>query len=154
MDHLLAQGRIDEVLPVIEQIKAAGMAAGIAGHNPDVFRWAEKAGLEVDYYMCCYYNAAHRDKRAEHVTGMHEWYREEDREIMTALIQELSKPVVHYKVLAAGRNDPAEALDRVAQTMREGDATCVGIYNEEKPDMLAEDVRLLDESLARVRQTA
>jgi len=151
MDFLLAQGRIDEVVPVIDKIHQAGMAAGIAGHNPDVFRWAERVGLQVDYYMCSYYNSSHRDERAELVSGMKEWFLAEDRKTMTELIQNLSRPVIHYKVLAAGRNDPAEAFDYVAHSMREGDAVCVGVYTEDKPDMLAEDVRLLEESLARVR---
>ena len=149
VDFLLAQGRIDEVPPVIEKIHEAGAAAGIAGHNPDVFRWAESVGLDADCYMCSYYNASHRDERAQHRTGIPEWFLEEDREIMTHLIQDLSRPVIHYKVLAAGRNNPAEAFDVVARSMRAGDAVCVGVYPEEKPDMLAEDVRLLEESLRR-----
>lgn len=149
MDYLLAQGRLDEVAPIIEGIRAAGMSAGIAGHNPDVFRWAENGGLDVDYYMCSYYNSAHRDERAEHVSGMAEWFLEEDREIMTELIRDLSRPVIHYKVLAAGRNDPAEAFACVARSMRDVDAVCVGVYTEGKPDMLAEDVRLFEECLQR-----
>jgi hypothetical protein len=149
MDFLLAQGRLEEVPPVIEQIHGADRPAGIAGHNPEVFRWAERTGLEVDFYMCSYYNSAHRDHQAELDSGRKEWFLEEDRRIMTGLIQKLSKPAIHYKVMAAGRNDPAEALDRVAASMRAGDAVCVGVYTEEKPDMLAEDVRLLREALQR-----
>ncbi len=148
MDYRLAQGRMDEVRAEVDMIHQLGLAAGIAGHNPDVFRWAEEAGLDVDYYMCSYYNAAHRDGRAEHVPGMTEWFIEEDRRIMTALIQQLSRPAIHYKVLAAGRNEPAQAFDCVARCMRENDAVCVGIYDEDHPDMLAEDVRLLEAGLS------
>jgi len=148
VDFLLAQGRIEEAVPVVERIHKAGVAAGLAGHNPEVFRWAEKVKLPVDYYMCSYYNAAHRDKRAEHVSGMSEWFLPEDRKIMTELIQDLSKPVIHYKVMAAGRNDPRDALRFVVRALRPGDAVCVGVYTEKKPDMLAEDVRLFEEALA------
>lgn len=133
MDHLLAQNRLAEIPPVVELIHQRGMLAGIAGHNPQVFEWAEDTGLDVDYYMCSYYNSAHRDQRAEHVSGMKEWFLEEDRRIMTALIPRLSKPAIHYKVLAAGRNDPAEAFAVVARSMRPGDAVCVGIYLETSP---------------------
>ena len=146
MDHLLAQGRIEGVPPSIERIREAGMLAGIAGHNPEVFEWAEEH-LDVDYYMCSYYNSAHRDERAEHVSGMKEWFLEEDRKIMTDLIQGLSKPVIHYKIMAAGRNDPAEAFAYTARSMRAYDAVCVGVYTEEVPGMLAEDVALLESSL-------
>jgi hypothetical protein len=127
-------------------IREKGMLAGIAGHNPKVFEWAEE-NLDVDYYLCSYYNAAHRDKRAEHVSGMAEWFLEEDRRIMTELIRTLSKPVIHYKVLAAGRNNPKEAFDYAARSMRATDTVCVGVYTKDKPDMLKEDVELFSASL-------
>ncbi len=43
----------------IDCIRRKGMLAGIAGHTPEVFEWAE-AHLDVDYYMCCYYNPTPR----------------------------------------------------------------------------------------------
>ena len=146
MDHLLAQGRLGEIPPVIDLIRGKGMLAGIAGHNAKVFEWAER-NLDVDYYMCSYYNPIHRDERAEHVSDMEEWYLEEDRRTMTALIKTLSKPVIHYKVMAAGRNDAAEALAYVAQRLRGGDAVCVGVFPDGKPDMLREDAELLSRCL-------
>jgi hypothetical protein len=146
MDFLLAQNRLAEIPPVIEMIRKKGMLAGIAGHNPKVLEWAEQ-NLDADYYLCSYYNSAHRDKKAEHISGMSEWFLEEDRRIMTELIQTLSKPVIHYKVLAAGRNAPREAFDYAARNMRATDAVCVGVYTKEKPDMLKEDVQLFHASL-------
>jgi hypothetical protein len=32
--------------------------------------------------------------------------------------------------------------------MRPGDAVCVGVFTRDKPDMLAQDVRLLEAALA------
>lgn len=151
MDFLYAQGQTAEIPPLIDRIRERGMQAGIAAHNPEVIRWAEEH-LDVDYYMCSYYNSMRRDERPEHVHGAKEWFWDEDRTTMTALIQGLSKPAIHYKVLAAGRNDPADAFEVVANAMRPEDACCVGIYPEAKPGMLAEDVRLLTEGLARVGQ--
>ena len=148
VDYLLAQGKLDELPPVIEVIRNHGMLAGIAGHNPKVFEWAEKE-LDVDYYMCSYYNSAHRDKKAEHVPGMEEWFLEEDRKVMTDLIQKLSKPVIHYKVMAAGRNNPKEAFDFCAKKMRNGDATCIGVYTKENPNMLKEDIQFFDAAIKK-----
>lgn len=147
MDFLLAQGRIGEIPDVVAEIHDRGMLAGIAGHNPKVFEWAEE-NLDADYYMCSYYNSAHRDKRAEHVSGMKEWFLEEDRQVMTDLIQRLSKPVIHYKVLAAGRNNPQAALAFAASKMRSTDAVCVGVFTKDNPDMLAQDVAWLEAGLA------
>jgi hypothetical protein len=151
MDYLLAQNRLSEIPAVVETIRKRGMLAGIAGHNPQVFEWAEQH-LDVDYYMCSYYNAAHRDQQAEHVSGMKEWFLPEDREAMTRLIGQLSKPVIHYKVLAAGRNDPAEAFAYVATHLRPHDAVCVGVCTAGQPDMLREDVNLLEAALAARRK--
>jgi hypothetical protein len=146
MDYLLAQGKLQEVPPVIDQIRAKGMLAGVAGHNPKVFEWADR-NLDVDLYMCCYYNSARRDEKAEHVSGAKEWFRDEDRETMVRLIRTLSKPAIHYKIMAAGRNDPAEAFRFAAAHLRENDAVCVGVYTKDRPDMIAEDIRLLEEGL-------
>lgn len=146
MDYLVAQNRTEEIPGVIELIRSRGMLAGLAGHNPRVFEWAE-ANVDVDYYLCCYYNSAHRDERAEHVSGMSEWFCDEDRQTMVKVIAGLSKPVIHYKIMAAGRNDPAEAFAFAAANMRANDAACVGIYPRDTPDMLQQDVDLLCEGL-------
>ena len=146
MDFLFAQKRLDEIPPAIDMIRRSGMPAGIAGHNPEVFRWAEE-NLDVDYYLCSYYNAAHRDEKAEHISGMKEWFLEKDRRIMTDLIQNLSRPVIHYKIMAAGRNNPEEAFAHTAKKMRPGDAVCVGVFSKHIPDMLQQDVELLENNL-------
>ena len=146
MDFFLAQDRLDEIPTAIAQIRDAGLPAGIAGYNPKVFAWAEEH-LDVDFYMCAYYNPSHRDEHAELVHGVKECYVPEDREAMVQMIQHLSKPVIHYKVLAAGRNDPQDAFAFVAQHMRPQDAVCVGVYTKDDPNMLEEDLRLLEDSL-------
>jgi hypothetical protein len=149
MDHAFYQGKLDDVQPALDLIRKKGMLAGIAGHNTQVFEWAEK-NLDLDYYMCCYYNPERRDKHAAHDPNAAETYLEEDRQAMTALIPQLSKPVIHYKIMAAGRNDPAEAFAFAASKIRANDAVCVGIYQQDKPDILKEDVRLLEENLLAV----
>ena len=150
MDFLLAQGRPDEVPEAIAQIRDAGLAAGIAGHMPRVFEWAEEH-LDVDFYMCAYYNPSRRDERAEHVSGAEECFADQDREAMVRTIERLSKPVIHYKVLAAGRNDPQEAFAFVAKHLRPQDAVCVGVYTRDHPTMLEEDLRLLEQSMQHGR---
>lgn len=147
MDHLLAQDLLDEIPSTIEMIREAGMAAGLAGHNPRVFEWAE-SNVDVDFYMCSYYNPTTRDDRPEHVPGAKEWFAPEDREAMVGVIRGLSKPAVHYKVMAAGRNEPREAFAFVARHLRAQDAVCVGVYLGDNPHMLAENARLLEENVA------
>jgi hypothetical protein len=150
MDCLHAQGQLDEIPPVIQMIRDKGMLAGIAAHNPKVHEWAD-SHLDVDYTMCSYYIPTVRDKQAEHVPGMEELFLEEDRQRMTDLIPRLSRPVIHYKVMAAGRNNPREAFEVVARTMRQGDVVCVGVFSKDDHDMLQQDVELFLEETAVCR---
>jgi hypothetical protein len=147
MDYWVAQGMVDQVRESIEAIRSGGLAAGVAGHTPRIFDWAEEQ-LDVDFYMCCYYNPTSRDQNAEHVAGAIERFAEADRAAMVETIQHLSKPAIHYKVLAAGRNDPAAAMDFVAAHLRPQDAVCVGVYTRDNPNMLEDDLRLLERSLS------
>ena len=149
-DHLLAQGKLGDLQADLDRIREAGLVAGIAGHNPRVFEFAEEK-LDLDYYMVCYYNPTRRDENPEHPHGAQERYAEEDRRQAIRLIAGLSRPVIHYKVLAAGRNDPVAAFATAAQAMRANDAVCVGVYPADLPDMLERDVRLFERSLAAVQ---
>ncbi len=153
MDHYRIHGRLDEIPMVINMIHDAGLPAGVAGHTPEVFEWAEEH-LECDFYMCSYYNPVPRDKSAEHLDPTEERYDDADRERMVATIQHLSKPAIHYKIMASGRNDPRAAFTYAAGHMRPGDAVCVGVYTKPRPNELEEDVLLFEQSLERVRQAA
>jgi hypothetical protein len=155
MDNYLANNRLHEIPDYIARIRDAGLPAGVAGHNPKVHEWV-RDNLDVDFHMCAYYNSASRDKRAEHVSGMVEWFRSGDRDTMAGVIKTLDKPVIHYKVLAAGRNNPKEAFAFMAKHFREQDAVCVGINTKDNPRMLEEDLELFQACLpgthAEIRQ--
>ena len=47
------------------------------------------------------------------------------------------------------RRDPAGAIDFVAQHLRPQDAVCIGVFPKDKPDMLREDLDLLQTGLAK-----
>ena len=119
-------------------------AARIAAHNPEVIEWADQ-NLDVDFYMCSYYNSAHRDQAAELRSGMAEWFNDADRDAMVSLIWRLSKPAIHYKIFAAGRKNPKDAFEFTACHLRPGDGVCIGVYQEHRPGIVAEDGRLFEE---------
>jgi hypothetical protein len=147
IEYLLAQGKEQDIYETINIIKAAGLPAGVAGHIPHIFDWAEEH-LDLDFYLCSYYNPSPRDKQAGY-SDAQEHYLEEDRQRMLARIETFSHPVIHYKVMAAGRNDPKEALFLAARNMRPGDAVCVGFFVQDNPNMIAEDIAWLEQGLAR-----
>jgi hypothetical protein len=145
-DHALIHGRLDEIKSVIDMVHDAGLPAGIAGHRPAIFEWAEEH-LDCDFYMCSYYNPVPREKTAEHVSGSEENFDDADRDRMTDIIQRLSKPAIHYKVLASSRKTPQEAFAYVASKIRPGDAVCVGIFPKDNPNQLAEDIQIFEAAL-------
>ncbi len=146
MDNCLARGDMSDPLAGIAAIRKAHLPVGIAGHNPDVFCWAEQEKIDADYYMCSYYNAAPRHKNAEKSRDQEEVFVNEDRQAMAARIADLPRPVIHYKVMAAGRNDPADALRFAACHMRSADGLCIGIFPKDNPEMLADDVHLFEQA--------
>jgi hypothetical protein len=147
MDFLYAQKRLEEAREAIHFIKAAGLPAGVAAHKPFVHQWANENLEEFDFHMCSYYNPTPRDQNAAHVHGMVEVFAPEDRDQMVAIIPDLDRPVIHYKIFAAGRTPPAEAFAFLGKHLRPQDAVCVGIFPKDNPDMLAEDLMLLEKNL-------
>ena len=147
MDNLVAQREFDEIKRSVDKIRSRGLAAGVAGHNVRVFEWAEK-NLEVDYYMCCHYNPSPRDDDPAYVPGRKENYLDEDRQAMVKVAATLRKPVIHFKILAAGRNEPEEAFAFCGKVMRPQDLVCVGIFLKDDPEMVRKNVELFEKHCA------
>ncbi len=146
MDYRVANGETKEVFEAVEMIKDHGMAVGTAGHRTETIRWAADH-LDLDFFMTSYYNPDDRTRQSHRNYEEEEYYGAEHREAMCALIQELPAPAIHYKVMAAGRNDPREAFEYVADAYRPGDAVCVGIFTKEGRNMIQEDINLLESAL-------
>ena len=146
MDHRVATGQTADIPDAIKAIKDAGMPAGVAGHHVRTIQWAVDH-LDLDFYMTCYYNPSDRSRQAARNYDDEEQYLEEDRDAMCALIQQLPAPAIHYKILAAARNDPREAFDRVAEAYRPGDAVCVGVFTQQNRNQIQDDVNLLEAAL-------
>lgn len=148
VDNYLAQGREGDLAREVALIRELGLPNGIAGHEVSSFRWAE-VRLDVDFYMVCYYNPSSRRQSPHHVHGADERFRPEDREERVALVGTLSRPAIHYKVLAAGRIPAEEGIAYAARHMRPGDAVCIGVYTAQDPKMIRRDIRLLEAYLQR-----
>ena len=68
--------------------------------NPQVLKYCYTEGYDVDFYVCALYNH----------TKHRELYLPDDRYTAFAAIQAIPIPIIAIKVLAAGRNEPHEAL--------------------------------------------
>lgn len=146
MEYALANGKEQDIFAAVEQIHAAGLPAGIAGHVPQTHQWADKH-LSHDFHMCSYYHPTLRESTAGHVADAEENFAVDDRTAMVATIAQLRRPAIHYKILAAGRNTPIEAFAYCLQHLRNDDAVCVGVYPKNNPNMLREDINFLQQNL-------
>jgi len=143
MDFLMHHDMKDEVQSALDAIHAAGLPAGVAAHMHTTQLWSADH-FDFEFHMCSYYNPSDRTQFAGHKSGITEVYAAEDRDNMVSAIAQLPKPAIHYKIFAAGRNDPVEAFKFVAKHLRPTDAVCVGVFLKHKPDMLEEDIRLFE----------
>jgi len=148
MDFLYAQNHLEEAVKAIDWIRSMGSPAGIAAHRPQVHQWANENLDELDFHMCSYYNPTPRDQHAAHIEGSVEVFDPRDRQNMVDVIQNLRRPAIHYKIFAAGRNQPADAFAFTARYLRPQDAVCVGIYPKDRPQMLEEDIDLFQKSIS------
>lgn len=125
-------GKFDVLRGWVEHAKSLGVAAGLASHRPDVHLEAERRGFPTDFYFQCFYNVSHEEK-----------YEDEDRTKAVATIRQLAKPVIGYKILAAGRNQAVAAFEFAFRHIRPKDGVCVGVFPVDQPDQIAQNAALV-----------
>jgi len=132
-DRIFRDGDPECMRDWIALIRELGMVAGMGTHNSENPLRAEEMELGCDFYMCCFYDL---------ITRGGEIYEEEDRQAMAETIQAIEKPCIAFKILAAGRNEPGEAFRFAFEQIKPTDPVCVGLYTQDHPSQLAEDVAL------------
>ena len=134
-DGLWREGRMDVVRDRLGTIRDTGMIVGLGTHNPEVVRYAEDRGYDVDFYMVCFYDLISRGG---------EVYLEEDRAAACQVIREVDKPCLAFKIMAAGRNDPEEAFRVALEHIKPSDAVVVGVFPKHRPNEVEQDARLTE----------
>ena len=128
VEDQFAWKRMDVVRGWLEHIKSLGVPAGMASHRPDIHPVAEQEGFPTDFYYQCFFRP--------------DTYRMEERDLAIETIRKIAKPVVGYKILAAGRLPADEAFAFALKHLAAKDGMCVGVFPKVKPGMIEEDVRL------------
>ena len=129
-DQQFEKGGFDVLTGWLEQIRKAGLPAGLASHRPDTHPEYEKRKLPTDFYYQCFFQP------------YAERYVLEHRDQAVATIKKIDKPVIGYKILGAGRLKPQEAFAFAFKHLREKDGVCVGVYPEDNEKMIAQDAGL------------
>lgn len=128
VEEQFGKGAFDTLRTWIEHIKKAGLPAGAAAHWPEIHPELERRGFPTDFYYQCMYNAS---KTSD--------YSAAERDKAAATIARLGKPVIAYKILAAGRLTAAEGFEYAFNHIRRKDGVCVGIYAENAVDQIRQN---------------
>ena len=128
IDSAFGQGKHELVGEWLKHIHKLGLPAGMATHKPTTHLIAEQKKLPTDFYHQCVYQP--------------ENYSSKCRDQALATIRKLDKPVVAYKVLAAGRLAPKDAFAHMLKHLRPKDGMCVGMFPKDDPDQVAENATL------------
>ena len=156
-DNSWYTGRIDGVHDIIKAIHDQGLPAGVGSHIPEVIEYAEEKGWETDFYMCCLYNLARGYKSAPAVDQdayARDRFRADDPPRMAATIQQIDKPCIAFKIMAASRNCDTPDSVRAAfsfafENIKPGDMVNVGIFQKYR-NQVAENAAFVREILNEV----
>lgn len=135
-DDKFCEGRISEVHEFLKIVRDTGVMVGLSCHNPAVIEYVEEKGWDIDYYQACFYRVSRTHEEIVRELGeapVGELYLERDPQRMTAMLRQVNKPCLGFKILAAGRrtNSPeqvAEAFDFAFASIKPTDAVIVGMY--------------------------
>ena len=148
VDQHFERGDMERLRAPLALIRALGMATGIAAHRPQAHLEAQRLELDCDLHMVCFYNLTGHRGRIE-VAAQGEQYLPEDREAAVAVRRQLNKPCLAYKIFAAGRNEPRQALEYAYAHIRATDAVVMGVYTRRRPHEVAENVAVALECVRR-----
>ena len=101
--------------------RSAGVPVGVAGHSPEAHLWVD--GLDaVDFHAVCFFNCGSVHSKQGHKFRLADPYR------AVECIRRLRKPCIGYKIMGAGRIDPAMAFEFAFDNIKPQDCIVVGMF--------------------------
>jgi hypothetical protein len=128
VEEQFGRGNFDTLRSWIEHINEAGLPAGAAAHWPEIHPELERRNFPTYLYYQCMYNVSKTND-----------YSPAERERAVATIARLGKPVVAYKILAAGRLAASEGFEYAFNHIKRKDGVCVGIYAQKAIDQIRQN---------------
>ncbi len=142
LDAFYGDRDADGFAELVEIMCESGVPVGAAGHSPQAHLWAHELDLPLDFHVVAFYNCGSLHD------GKGERFKPEDPPHAIEAIRQIDKPVIAYKIMAAGRVEPREAFERAFAGIKPGDCVNVGVYRGDNDDMVEENVRMVSEILA------
>ena len=132
-DKWSRSGQVDLIAEFVDFVKRQGVIAGVAGHNLGTPVECEKAGIDVDFYMKTHHSTDYWSTRKPEQTkdvidnySVDNYWDKHPQET-AAFMQEVTKPWIAYKVLAAGAIHPRDGFKFAFENG--ADLLCVGMFD-------------------------
>jgi hypothetical protein len=131
-DRWLKERRPDLLASCVALIKSQGLPGGIGAHNLEVIVQSEKNKYGADFYVKTlhhgnYWSRRRSDSEPEVIDNLTDNYWEHEPEKTIAFMQEVEKPWIAFKVLAAGAIQPESGFSYAFQNG--ADFICVGMFD-------------------------
>jgi len=149
-DRAWVEGKMDQVRDRLKKFRDTGALVGCSLHTPEALEWIEDQGWDLDFYLASFYRASRKLRDLwtdvlEH-KPLHEMYLEGIPDLMCPIIRKVKKPVLAYKILAAGRlADKKQEIDKAFkyafQNIKPKDGVIVGMFPKFR-DQVTESARL------------
>lgn len=154
-DAWTREGKLDRIGRFLDLVKGQGLIAGVAGHELRTPMAVEKAGLEPDFYMKTlhstnYWSKRRPDQMQEVIDNYaidNYWCMDPDATIR--YMQELERPWLAYKVLAAGAIPPKAGFRYAFENG--ADFCVVGMFDFQVAEDAAIARQMVKETEHRVR---
>jgi hypothetical protein len=135
-DKLFREGKSERVHDYVKKAHDLGLLAGVSSHSPDNIKRIADEGWENDFFMTCFYYVNrytdHPELLPEKKT-VGKGFRASDPVTLTALVRQIEKPCLGFKILAAGRapfrkEGVEEAFAFAFRNIKPTDGVIVGMY--------------------------
>ena len=131
-DKWLKAGQLDLLGKCVAFIKAQGVPGGIGAHKLEVIIEAEKKNYGAEFYVKTlhhsnYWSARRSDQTLDVVDNLTDNYWDMEPERTVAFMQEVEKPWIAFKVLAAGAIRPESGFRHAFE--HGADFICVGMFD-------------------------
>jgi hypothetical protein len=133
VDNLYKEKNEKALREYIRHGQSRGIPMGVAGHKPQVHDWVNELDL-VDFHVVCFFNCGSLHSGKGHK------FKLADVFLAAECVKRLEKPCIAYKIMGAGRIDPAMAFEFAFDNIKPKDVVNVGMHRGDKDDMVEENV--------------
>ena len=136
-DRWLKEGRAELLGKCVDFVKTQGVPAGIGAHKLEVIMQAEKDKYGAEFYVKTlhhrkYWSAQRPDQILDVVDNPADNYWDMTPERTAAFMQEVEKPWIAFKILAAGAIRPESGFQYAFENG--ADFICVGMFDFQVSD--------------------